>query len=614
MFVKLFLRYVAIFGVVYICNPAVTCAEEEAKQTDKTQLEELLYKNTLFHYYSGDYISALTKILINEKRLLANVEADRTKVLQGGIYLAYGLDYDAKRIFEYMNTETLDEELRNVIWFYLGKDFYNNFDYLNAADSLEKITKDASYNSRREKYNILSNSYVYTNSVNKLEALLAKATLNDNDRQYMKFNLAIAYLKNNQEQKGKDLLAELSGEKIKNVEQSTIADKSKLHLANLSFKEKNYQQAIKYIDEMDANGLYSDSAIYLSALSHSISGNTKKAYSLLTALKSRESKNIYNYYSVLLIARILEQNGNFEQALNILNDGLSKISSEKEELDSLLNKIRKDFFLTDLSKTKDGEIIVTNKDYKKLVDELVFSKDFANHYDNYIDLVELKKTIRHWQNQIPQLSIMLKERDIYFRKKKETVSVVQFKKQKDDFLQRLSKLRGKYVTVENTNNINLLYTETELEQADDLEYLEGKVNRLAKHQDMSDFQEKIRIMKGLNYWKAATDFQPRIWDAKTTLESADNEISTLTSRINSLEKASKSEFHYSQYVNEIKNLSNRMSYLNRLLDSTIARIKEQMILIAADELDRRFKGIDAYQKAFKFDVARVSDRIFINKK
>ena len=131
---------------------------------------------------------------------------------------------------------------------------------------------------------------------------------------------------------------------------------------------------------------------------------------------------------------------------------------------------------------------------------------------------------------------------------------------------------------------------------------------------MSDFQEKIRIMKGINYWNAATDYHPRLWNAKIGLKETGSEISTLVNRIESLQRAAKSEFHYSKYVREISGMTNRMNRLSNLLDSTINRIKEQLILIAADELDRRFKGIDAYHKAFKFDVARVSDRIFINKK
>lgn len=597
---------------MYGASSTIVLARDEKKPESK--IEDLLYKNTLFHYYSGDYISALTRILVNEKRLLADIDQDRTKILQGGIYLAYGLDYDAKKIFEGLNTEALDEELRNVIWFYLGRDFYNNFDYSHAADSLEKITQDASYLNRQEKYNILSNSYVYTNQVNKLENILNNKDLDTDDKNYVKFNLAIAHLKNSQVIKGKKLLDELADLKAKNVIHSTISDKAKLHLANIAFNEKKYKESIGYINEMDANGLYSDNAIYLSALSHSIIGNVKKAYSLLNTLKAREARNIYKYYSVLLIARILEQNGNYQEALNVLNDGLRSISISKQELNALLEKIRKDFFLTGLSKTKEGEIIIANKEYKNLVSELVFNKKFASHYNNYIDLLNLRNNINHWKTQLPQLSIMLKERDHYFKEKRSNVSTTKFSQSKVDYTEQLKYLNKQLSLVQSKQDARMLYTDTEIEHEDDLEYVEQKVKRLSRHEDLSDIQYKLRIMKGLNYWGAATDYKPRWWDIKSGLKDTEKELGILNQRIISLQNASRSEFNYTKHANNIRSMSNRMAYLSQRLDMAIIRLKEELILTASEELDERFKGIDAYYKAFKYDIARVSDRVFLDKK
>ena len=120
-------------------------------------------------------------------------------------------------------------------------------------------------------------------------------------------------------------------------------------------------------------------------------------------------------------------------------------------------------------------------------------------------------------------------------------------------------------------------------------------------------------MKGLNYWGSATQYQPRLWDVKTGIKETEKELETLNNRILSLQSAASSEFNYSRHAGNIRAMSNRMENLNRTLDSTILRLKEQLVLIASEELDRRFKGIDAYYKAFKYDIARVSDRIFLNK-
>ena len=125
-------------------------------------------------------------------------------------------------------------------------------DYVNAADSLEKITLDSSYKNKQEKINILSNVYVYTNDIEKIKNLLAEGNINEEDKLYLKFNLAIAYLKNNDMEKGKQQLLYIANLKPVNIEQATISDKAKLHLANLSFKDKDYKKTITYIESMGA--------------------------------------------------------------------------------------------------------------------------------------------------------------------------------------------------------------------------------------------------------------------------------------------------------------------------------------------------------------------------
>lgn len=601
--------YTIVFLAAFILPVGMTHAEKDKD----TNIGELFYKNSLFHYYSGDYISALTKTLINDKKSDDLSLNTKNKLLLGGIYLAYGLDYDAKSIFEAMEKNDIDEETRNIIWFYLGRDFYTNFDYANSEVSLEKITNNISEKNQLDKVNILSNVYVYNNNLDKLENVLNKGTYNIDAANYIKFNLGVGYLRNNNIEKGKKYLSEVANIKPATIEQTSIRDKAKLHLANLSFKEKNYSATIKYINEMDANGIFSESAIYLSALSHSINGNSKKAFSLLSALKSRQSKNIYKYYSTLLISRILEQNGNLEEALQVLNKGVSNITDEKNELNKLLEKIRNDFFLSGFSKDESGDIVVTNNEYKSLVSDLVFNREFSGLYNHYIDLLHLQKTIRHWSNQIPEFYIMLKERDSYFRKKKKLVSVSQYYARKKEYLKEYQSLESSVNDIRNNRRVEGLFNEEEAEYADDLDYISKKISRLSKHDDFSDYKEKVRIMKGLNYWNAAEKYHSRLWQAQDNLNESKHELEVLDKRISSLEKSSKSEFNYSKHKNNVDSLYARLHRLDNRLKSTTLNLKEQLVHLAAAELDKRYKDIDSYYRAFRFDVARVSDRIVLNK-
>jgi hypothetical protein len=584
---------------------------EENKHDDTN---ELFYKNTLFHYYSGDYITALSKAMINNEKYNNSTLEPRNKLLLGGIYLAYGLNYDAKTIFENINTDSLDEELRNIIWFYIGRDFYRNFDYNNSAAALERISEQFPRTRKLEKTNILSNVYVHNNNLVKLERMLENSNPDSANYQYILFNLAIAHLKQNNPEKGKKYLIKLTEDKPENIEQASIADKARLHLANLHFKNEDYKSTIKYIDDMNADGLFAESAIYLSALAHSMSGNSKRAFSLLNKLKTRESKDIYQFYSILLIARILEQNGNLEDSLKVLNDGVVSIQHTKKELDELIKKIRSQLFFDNFRKDENGEITIVSPQYKYLLAELSFNRDFSGLYNHYIDLLNLRETVNHWKNQIPEFYIMLKERDKHFKQKKKAISTTKYSDIRNDYAEKLGKLEIKFNKINATHDVEGLYTQSETEYSEDLNYVSDTITKLKKHEDLGDYEYKVDLMKGINYWNAAQQYHTRIWETESNLKQSRKHLKALDEQIASLKVSANSEFNYSMHKNTIDSLYSRLKKLDARLETTTVNLKEQLIKTAAAELDKRFKNIDSYYRAFKFDVARVSDRIVLNKK
>jgi len=438
-------RYINIIFSVVMCLLHVSMSH--AAQ-EKDNIEDLFYKNSLFHYYGGDYISALTKTLINSERQNNAALETRNNLLLGGIYLAYGLDYDAKSIFDNLKDNDLDEETKNIIWFYLGRDFYENFDYENSEASLENITINFTKKHTEDKINLLSNVYVYNNKLNKLNNLLVNNKLPENTVNYIKFNLGVGYLRNSDNNKGRQYLSDVGKIKPLNLEQSSIRDKAKLHLAMLAFKQKDYKSTIAHAQDINANGIFSENAIYLSALAYSISGNSKKAFSLLSNLKGRKSNNVYKYYSLLLISRILEKNNSYKEALSMLNNGVNAIESEKKELDGLLAKIKDDFFLVDIGRDKSGEIVTTKEKYRDLIGRLKFNREFSGLYNHYVDLLRLQKTINHWGNQIPEFYIMLKERDIYFKEKKKTIATTKYHAMKKKYKNKLQHIDSIFNKVE----------------------------------------------------------------------------------------------------------------------------------------------------------------------
>ena len=80
----------------------------------------------------------------------------------------------------------------------------------------------------------------------------------------------------------------------------------------------------------------------------------------------------------------------------------------------------------------------------------------------------------------------------------------------------------------------------------------------------------------------------------------------------SLEKAAKSEFNYRTHKRNVDLLYSKLKILDKKLSTTTVKLRGQLIRLAAAELDQRFKNIDSYYRAFKFDVASNCNGDFLN--
>ncbi|MGB5324697.1 MAG: hypothetical protein WBN40_04645 [Pseudomonadales bacterium] len=135
------------------------------------EVQDLDYGVALYEYFQQDYFSALSELLIAEKKRSIQHHTDFAKVLRGGIHLSYGMDEEAESIFHEIieanridaaaSTDPLkveasasreraekdllgasrrasDENIARA-WFYLGKLLYKKGQFVDAGENLERV-------------------------------------------------------------------------------------------------------------------------------------------------------------------------------------------------------------------------------------------------------------------------------------------------------------------------------------------------------------------------------------------------------------------------------------------------------------------------------------------
>jgi len=632
--------FIVCVSLVYTCASGV-------RADDKTShhVKDLAYGVSLFNYFQQKYFSAITELLIAEHYQRISSGDKNPPLLLGGLYLSYDLHKQSADVFRQLlgDDNSQDENLqipliiKDQAHFLLGKNHFHDADYAKAEAQFISIRDGLKLDSEEEKLFLLNTIFLRNDDFEQAEKTLDYFSSSSVWKGYAQFNTAsrlIQHTDGDNIELGFDLLEDLaednSGDDSSHIEKRILRDKANLALAYVALRDGHSRLSIEYFNEITLKGIETNKALLGVGWARYREDELKQAVIPWMHLASSQTESDLAVQEAFIsIPYAFEKMQLKDQALHHYALALDSYKFQLRETQKLITFIKSPDFIAQLNPGSLGRETTSAADVIKNLDPLLTqyllrylsSNEFQHEARSYLEILHLRFMLNHWQNNIPALQMILREkRKTYKEKLSKTMDDESLGKVRV-LTQRRNQLAKQLMQVQGSNDSLKLATAKEVEHIKLLENSERRIkqlNDLAEDlardnlvvEDMYEAEVKYRLLKGRLLWEIDTDYPVRLWAIKKDLQQLNTAVNDMNKSMSSLKATWKNApADFSSFDKRIVNKEAQIQVLKKRLDKAIVSQEKQLRTLTLERLRLHRNQIKLYHDRALYAKARLYDSL-----
>ena len=612
-------RIIILLGIFI----SVTVHAENKKANNK----DLFFNEGLYYAYQEQYFDAISKIDaelaqyygLDEPELNSlHFYLNQAEFSIGDFELYYRMHHRAGRAIKSVLEGNVDDEIRNDAAYRLAKIFHQKQQPINALHTIERIKGKIPDKIKFDLELLKAQIYISNARFKDAIEILSKIENVSVVDGYASYNLAIAYIGNNEIAKG--ILQLDNAGQISSADKYVLGvrDKANLVLGYKLMENKQPYRAKKYFDRIRLNGPFSNKALLGSGWASLADGVPKQAIVPWTILSKRNVTDL-SVQEVLLGLPFaygkLEAHG---RAAILYGTALQTYSKELEKLDGSIKSIREGKFLEAVVREesrKDKNWLINLRNLPATPEthylmQLLASNDFQESLKNYFDLDDLQKKVSSWDGYLDSYTEVIAQRENYytpiFPAMQEKFRLLDSRmklrlEQRKKIAERLNKMliapRPDYLAKVNERiTLNNIY-------AIEKKHAKGKKSL------PQSVRARINRLKGAIQWNIETEYQQRFTQADKNLQLLNKHVDKLDENYRSFVRTRQSATQsFIGYEDQIRQLKNRIRFADEKIKLLLARQGHQLELMSINELSNRRKRIEELQIKARFSIAESYDR------
>ena len=583
------------------------------------KVQDLHYGDVLFHYWADEDsgLAALTRLeAYNYWQRMPHHAVD-TQLLAAGLYLQLGMHNEAGQRFETLLGDNVPSGVRNRAWFYLGKIWYERGYYDRSEQALNRIQGELAPQLEAERTHLLVNVLMHEQRYDEAIARLKSWQGPVDWMAYARFNLGVALVRANRLPEADPILTAVGTLQTDSDELLTMRDKANLALGFAYLQADKPEQARAPLERVRLDGPYSSRALLGAGWAHAALGDYRAALVPWLELRKRSLLDAAVQESYLAVPYAYGKLNAAAQAADYYEIALKSFASEADNLDAAIGRIHDGHMLDDLLGTdKDARYgwfwqlkTLPDAPQSRYLYTLLADNDFQEGLKNYRDLNFLQHGLMSWDESMQAFAAMIDTRERAYAERLPRTDALLATDAPTRLRAARAAVDSRLNAIETGNDVAALGTAEERAQWLRIAALEDQIAALPRGLERDEAADKLRLIKGVLYWRLDAAFKERSYAQRRALRELDASLEELQNRWVRVQRARATvPTNTGEFADRIAALAERIKAVRVRLADTSGMQSDYLQSVAATELGAQKERLATYAVQARFALADIYDR------
>jgi hypothetical protein len=613
---SLILASVALAVTVTASGPAAA-RRHDPEKLPVTRIRDLHYGDVLFYYYQDEDFEAITRLTAYQHWKLIPHHEEEGELLLGGLYLSLGMHNEAGERFQTLLTKDVPTGVRNRAWFYLAQVWYARGYLDKAEEALRKIQGKLSPELEAQKDHLFANVLMYEGKFDEAIHLLVSWKGSPTWSAYARFNLGVALVRQKRMADAEPFLTAVGTMYAETPELLALKDRANLAMGFAELQAEQPAKAKVALERVRLNGPYSNKALLGTGWADAALGDYKAALNPWMELRSRNMLDAAVQESLLAVPFAFGKLNANSQSAEYYESAVESYDAETVRLDDAITRINSGSLLQDVIKSeRDSRYgwfwqlkAVPDAPESRYLYAVLAGHDFQEGLKNYRDLLYMGHTLDRWGDSMEAFGDMIDARERAYAQRLPRVDALLGSGAVEKLGQRKTDLDNRLNDIDGSGDLAALGSAEERDQWARVQQLEAAIASSPDTQEKADLKERLRIVKGVLFFRLNDSFKARMWQQRRTMKDLDLSLKETQERWIRVQRARQSvPTNNGEFAARVAALKARIDALQGRMAAVEQKQGEYLAQVAVAELDQQKNRLATYQVQARFALASMYDR------